>query len=70
MDILSALQLKVGDKVRYPEDAPYSEGVGKIDYVTHNKHHSFNGTEYIWVSVKQQHGHSTIWPSNRLENQQ
>lgn len=65
MDIAKALELKVGNSVRFPADRGDPAGYGKVEHIDPTVATSFNGTKYIWVVVRGPNAAAT-WPSNRL----
>lgn len=67
MNIDKAITLKPGDTVRCPADRGEAGYTGKVTHVAGNKCTSFNGTPYVWVTVRHPSGLSNhVWPSNRL----
>lgn len=67
MDITRARQLKVGDRVRFPEDRGDPAGVGKVSQILPNSAEqvSHQGQQYIWIEIESLNKKS-VWPSNRL----
>jgi hypothetical protein len=67
MNINKALELKKGDKVICPEDRGEKGYCGKVKHISRNINKSYQGIDYIWVSVSHNNGNSvTVWPSHRI----
>jgi hypothetical protein len=67
MNIDEARNLKVGQRVRYPDDYGNPGGVGTVTRLpTGDSQTSYCGETYLWVSVRMFEGHEAAWPSNRL----
>lgn len=67
MNIDKAIALKVGDTVHCPADRGDRPYAGRVTHVAGGRCVSFNGTPYVWITVRHPNGLSShVWPSNRL----
>ena len=66
MNIERALTLQVGAIVSFPADRGSAAGYGRVTHVSTEPRETFTGTPYVWVTVKPNDFHASVWPSNRL----
>lgn len=70
MHISQALMLRVGQPVSYPlengQGAGKNTSRGTIEHISPVVETSYQGLEYIHVTVRRPFGHASVWPSTRL----
>lgn len=66
-NIKLAMNLLAGDKVHCPADRGDAAFIGTVTVPpTGQTKENIHGTPYTWVSVADQTGRKSVWPSNRL----
>lgn len=58
--------MKLGQIVKCPADRGDKPYKGKITHVGSSVNKTFNGVQYVWVTVEHPNKSKHVWPSNRL----
>lgn len=66
MHIEEARKLRVGSRVKCPEDRGDSPVIGVVVHVGSIESKNINGTPYMWVTVRSPYYRRAVWPTNRL----
>ena len=66
MNIEEARKLRVGSRVKCPEDRGSAGFTGVVVHVGSIESKTVNGTPYMWVTVRNSHHQRAVWPTNRL----
>jgi hypothetical protein len=68
MNIEEARKLRVGSRVKCPEDQGSAGFTGVVVHVGSIESRSAEGTPYMWVTVRNSHHQRAVWPTNRLSS--
>lgn len=66
MNIEEARKLRVGSRVKCPEDRGSAGFIGVVVHVGRIESKTANGTPYMWVTVRNSRPQRAVWPTNRL----
>lgn len=68
MNIEEARKLRVGSRVKCPEDRGSAGFIGVVVHVGGIESKNAEGTPYMWVTVRNSRHQRAVWPTNRLSS--
>lgn len=66
MRIEDARKLRVGSRVKCPEDRGSPPFVGVVVHIGSIESKNMHGVPYMWVTVRNTYHQRAVWPTNRL----
>ena len=63
---MKIIDLKLGSKIKCPEDRGNKSYYGVIDFIGEDINYTLNDIPYVWVTIINPNDSKSIWPSNRI----